>query len=696
MSGYFEGLVGTRLGGYVVRRMIARGGMGVVYEGYQESLDRPVAIKILYPHLSDDPGFRERFQREARALAQLNHPNIVRVIDFGIAEHHVYMIMELVTGHSLRDELIAAREQGKPMSIERSLDILNAVGQALTYAHERGFVHRDVKPGNILIDDNGQVFLTDFGLVKLEDVAGATATGAVMGTPEYMAPEQFLATSAAGPAADQYALAVVAYEMLVGRVPFQAPTPVGLLQKHLEEEPPSINTGDGSLPDTLEPVIRRGLAKDPTTRYPTVTNFVRDLQESATVKLPTVATAETLPDQQYRRDEPMPAAAAATLADTPPTPTPPAQATVAEAPSAAARPRTTGPTTTMVEPKPPVTAQPLSGGGSAAPPRTPTPTSESSRPGWLKWVLIAVIPLLIVGAVGAAVLGGGDDDDPSPTPTTLAVVDATATATDAAEEPTPTDAADNPTATTEAVVEPTATETVEPTPTDPPSEPTSTRAPIVVTRPIQNAPTPTSGIITIPTPATDDGEFTTLVSSDFVEGEDTSMWFTSADQPDFTTQIADGNYVVDIQSTDPSGYNVFSYPNGTNDLSDGAVAVSVRVDGDGAAGVMGRRVENADGTSSMYECHIANSQEFTCWKIVNGEWSEIVPLQYSDAIVPNEYNMVIFAAVGNQFVLQINEVDVASFADDSIASGTWGVFVMRYGQSSYLTAYYDAVLIVRD
>jgi eukaryotic-like serine/threonine-protein kinase len=675
MSGYFEGLVGTRLGGYIVRRMIARGGMGVVYEGYQESLDRPVAIKILYPHLSDDPGFRERFQREARALAQLNHPHIVRVIDFGVSEQFVYMIMELVSGHSLRDELIRLREQGVSMDIPRTMEILTAVGHALTYAHERGFVHRDVKPGNILIDENGKVFLTDFGLVKLEDVAGATATGAVMGTPEYMAPEQFLATSAAGPAADQYALAVVAYEMLVGRVPFQAPTPVGLLQKHLEEDPPSINMGDGRLPDTVEPVIRRGLAKDPTTRYPTVSGFVDELQTSTTIELPTVATAETLvePPRPDDKTAPQPFVAAATAAPPASIGGPPPEASAQSTPVAAR----------------PVTA----GHGAPPPPRAATPTAASSRPGWLKWVLIAVIPLLVVGVAAAALLGGGDDDT-DPTPTVLAVVDTTATS----------DNAGDPTATTQSATEPTPTEASEPTPTDAaestattaPAEPTQTRAPVVVTRPIQNAPTPTSSIFTIPTPSTDDGDFTTLVSADFIEGEDTSMWAISTDRPEFTTQIIDGNYVVDVLANDPNGYSVFSYPDGATDLADGAAAVRVRVDGGGSAGVLMRRTESQDGLVSMYECHIANTQEFSCWKQVNNEWTEIVPLQYNAAIVPNDYNTVVVGGVGTDFVLQINDVDVASWTDDSIPSGAWGVFVERNADATNLTAYYDAILIVQD
>lgn len=674
MSGYFEGLVGTRLGGYVVQRMIARGGMGVVYEGVQESLDRSVAIKILYPHLSDDPGFRERFQREARALAQLTHPHIVRVIDFGISAQFVYMIMELVRGHSLRDELIQLREQGQTMGIARALEILNAVGLALSFAHERGFVHRDVKPGNILIDESGHVFLTDFGLVKLEDVAGVTATGAVMGTPEYMAPEQFLAISAAGPAADQYALAVVAYEMLAGRVPFQAQTPVSLLHKHLEEEPPSIRTIDSRLPQTVEPVIRRGLAKDPNDRYPTVSTFVRDLDASTTTKAPTVGAVDTLvdpspveqPDVKAAAFAPAPAGLGATVAEGPPA-TPPPPAPVAVATGAAA------------------------GGG--PPPRPATPAAQSSRPGWLTWVLIGVIPLLLIGVAGATMLGGGDGDDADPTATTAAVVGPTSTAS-----------GDTPTETTQSAVEPTATSTfpptateaVAPTATNEPAPPTRTRVPVVVTRPIQNIPTPTSFIINIPTTESTDGDYTALVSSDFVEGEDLSIWATSTDQPDFTTQILDGNYVVEILSADPNGYSVFSYPQGANNLGDGAVAARLRVEGDGSAGVMMRRNQTADGVSSMYECHITSNQEYSCWKQVNGEWTEIVPLQRSDAIVPNDFNTVAVGAAGTDFVLQINDADVASWSDDAVQSGDWGVFVERNGGGASLKAFYDAVVIARN
>jgi serine/threonine protein kinase len=281
MSGFTERLIGLQLGGYVVRNYIARGGMGVVYEGYQASLDRSVAIKVLYPHLSDDPTFIERFQREARAVAQLRHPHIVGVIDSGADQGYYFMVMELIRGNSLRGELAAIRQRGERMSPTRAFEIVQQVGSALSYAHRRGIVHRDIKPGNILMDEEGRVSLSDFGLVKLVEGGHLTATGAIIGTPEYMAPEQFTASDQVGPAADQYALAVVTYELLIGRVPFSATTPVGIIQKHISEPPPAPRALDPAVPDAVEAVLLRGLAKAPEQRYPSVDEFVRALLQSA-------------------------------------------------------------------------------------------------------------------------------------------------------------------------------------------------------------------------------------------------------------------------------------------------------------------------------------------------------------------------------------------------------------------------------
>ena len=276
----FEGLVGRSFGGFRVTRLIARGGMGVVFEGMQESLDRPVAIKFLYPHLSDDDRFRDRFEREARAAARLNHPNIVRILDFGVDGGLYYMIQDLIVGESLRERLTELHSSGGTLRTDAVIMIVEPVGRALAYAHEHGYVHRDVKPGNVLLDGNGQAYLTDFGVVKIAGANSLTAAGMIIGTPEYMAPEQSAGVIDVGPAADQYSLAIVTYEMLVGRVPFQAPTPAAVMRMHLTDPPPPPRTVVPWFPEEVEKVLVRALAKEPFDRYPSVADFVANLKDS--------------------------------------------------------------------------------------------------------------------------------------------------------------------------------------------------------------------------------------------------------------------------------------------------------------------------------------------------------------------------------------------------------------------------------
>lgn len=274
----FDGLIGRTFGGFRVARLIARGGMGVVFEGVQESLDRPVAIKFLYPHLSDDERFRDRFEREARAAARLSHPNIVRILDFGEDGDLYYMVQDLVDGDSLRERLMDLHSSGATLRTDAVINIIEPVARALSYAHEHGFVHRDVKPGNILLSKDGQAYLTDFGVVKIAGANALTAAGMIIGTPEYMAPEQSAGVIDIGPAADQYALAVVTYEMLVGRVPFQAPTPAAVMRMHLTDPPPPPSSVIPWFPAEVETVLRRALSKEPFDRYPTVSEFVESLK----------------------------------------------------------------------------------------------------------------------------------------------------------------------------------------------------------------------------------------------------------------------------------------------------------------------------------------------------------------------------------------------------------------------------------
>jgi eukaryotic-like serine/threonine-protein kinase len=296
----FDSLVGRSFNGFRVTRLIARGGMGVVFEGVQESLDRSVAIKFLYPHLSDDDRFRERFEREARAAARLSHPNIVRILDYGVDGGLYYMIQDLIVGDSLRERLTDLHKEGGTLRTDMVITIVDQVGHALSYAHDHGYVHRDVKPGNILLTKDGQAYLTDFGVVKLAGTSHLTAAGMIIGTPEYMAPEQSAGAIDIGPAADQYSLAIVTYEMLVGRVPFKAPTPAAVMRMHLTDPPPPPSTVVPWFPPEVETVLMRALSKEPFDRYDSVDEFIANLKDGlerarhaagGTISRPAVAAA---------------------------------------------------------------------------------------------------------------------------------------------------------------------------------------------------------------------------------------------------------------------------------------------------------------------------------------------------------------------------------------------------------------------
>ena len=275
-------LVGQQLSGYRLTRVIARGGMGIVYEGVQESLDRPVAVKVLYTHLNDEEMFVERFEREARAAARLRHPNIVRILDFGSDNGLLYMVMDLVDGESLRERLTRIHTEGLTLRTGNIMSIVQKVGAALAFAHQLDYVHRDVKPGNIMLSKDGQVYLSDFGVVKIVGNNQLTVAGAIIGTPEYMSPEQSRGELDIGPAADQYSLAVVAYEMLVGRAPFQAPTPVAVMRMQVTEPPPPPSTLVPWFPPATEAVLLRALAKLPGERFPDVQSFVDNLLAAST------------------------------------------------------------------------------------------------------------------------------------------------------------------------------------------------------------------------------------------------------------------------------------------------------------------------------------------------------------------------------------------------------------------------------
>jgi hypothetical protein len=270
-------LSATTLGKYQVRKPIGRGGMGTVYAAYDTALDRPVAIKVLASHLAWEETFVERFLREARMAAKLDHPHIVTIYDVGQQDGIYYLVMRQIEGQPLRD--IIAREG--PLPPARAARILGQVASALDYAHSRGVIHRDVKPGNMLVETGDRVTLTDFGVARAAEGTRLTATGISLGTPEYMSPEQALGQATDG-RTDVYSLGIVLYEMLTGQVPFHADTPIATLMQQAHTPPPSPRTLVSSLSAEIETVVLKALAKRPEDRYASAGELGRTMDRLVT------------------------------------------------------------------------------------------------------------------------------------------------------------------------------------------------------------------------------------------------------------------------------------------------------------------------------------------------------------------------------------------------------------------------------
>ena len=269
-----QNLAGQSIGQYELQELLGLGGMGAVYRAFQPSLKRSVAIKILTPALAQQPGYLERFNREAETAAGLEHSHIVPIYDHGTENGTSYVVMRYLTGGTLADRMRRQRDEGLPMpSLGEVAELLGQLSSALDYAHKQGIVHRDIKPSNIMFDEHGNAYIVDFGIAKLiEATESLTGTGVSMGTPAYMAPEQWTGDPI-GPATDQYALGVMTYALCTGHPPFEGPTPYALMHKHLNEKPIPPHFQRTDLPQTAALVLERALAKAPEERYPAVGGF---------------------------------------------------------------------------------------------------------------------------------------------------------------------------------------------------------------------------------------------------------------------------------------------------------------------------------------------------------------------------------------------------------------------------------------
>ena len=270
-----EDLTGRTIGGYQIVEKIGRGGMATVFRAYQPSLDRDVAIKVLPPYYAEqDETFLQRFKREAKAIAKLRHPNILMVMDFGEEGEIAYLVMEYVTAGTLKERM------KQPLKLDQIYNLIGQVGSALQYAHDQGVVHRDIKPSNIMLPKPDWALLTDFGLATMVGGSFLTQSGMTVGTPAYMSPEQ-----GSGERVDQrtdiYALGIMLYEMVVGEVPYTAETPMAVVVKHIVDPLPIPREKNPDIPEALQRVILKTLAKNPDDRYQKASDFTNALKKVA-------------------------------------------------------------------------------------------------------------------------------------------------------------------------------------------------------------------------------------------------------------------------------------------------------------------------------------------------------------------------------------------------------------------------------
>jgi len=309
--------IGESVGPYRIVEQLGQGGMATVYKAYHAALDRYVALKVLHPAFNEDQSFTARFDREARVVAKLDHPHIVPVYDYANHENRPYLVMKFIDGETLK-----ARFSRGPLTSEEINRVVEAVGTALAYAHKQGILHRDIKPSNVLIGTDNVMYLADFGLARIAQAGESTlSSDSIMGTPQYISPEQAMGKKDLDQGTDIYSFGVMLYELVVGQVPYNADTPFSIIHDHIYSPlhmPTEINP---SVPETVQRVLLKALAKDRKDRYESVSALVKSFREAWTAAgIPMQGTRITVPPSTLKKaaktteNAPSPATAVATLA----------------------------------------------------------------------------------------------------------------------------------------------------------------------------------------------------------------------------------------------------------------------------------------------------------------------------------------------------------------------------------------------